>query len=156
MKKFVLGFISALILGGLIYCIFVFLPQFKSQKKGPLYDEDVKKAQEAVLCDAIKHSCSYFDKTQDSGNVRVIINAKGKPVGGLEVDMAPKPGSVQYYVKLTDKQGLALFESLPSGKYAIYFNGVNFPKEYGDSPTVPVEIIKNQIVERTIDLTPGR
>lgn len=156
MKKFVLGFISALVLIGIVYATLIFLPQLSQKKKGPLYDQDVKKAQEAVICDAIKHSCSFFDKTQDSGNVRVLINATGKPVSGLEVDVAPKPGSPQYYVRLTNKQGVALFESLPSGKYAIYFNGVNFPKKYGDSPTVPVEVIKNQTAERNINLAPGR
>lgn len=152
MKKFVLGFISALILAGLVYSVFVFLPQFKPKKKGPLYDEDVKRAQEAVICDTVKHSCSYFDKTQDSGSLKVVITAAESPVKGLEVDVAPKPGSPQYYVKLTDKQGIALFESLPLGKYAIYFNGVNFPKEYGDSPTVPVEIVKDQTKEIFIPL----
>lgn len=152
MKKFVLRFISALILGGLIYSIFIVLPQFETKKKGPLYDEDVKKAQEVVICDVVKHSCSYFDKIQDSGNVKVVISAGNNPIKGLEVDIASKPGFPQYYVKLTDKQGVALFENLPSGKYTIYFNGVNFPKEYGDSPTVPVEITKDKTKEIYVPL----
>lgn len=156
MKKFVLGFIFALVLMGLIYSVFMFLSQFQPKKKGPLYDEDVKKAQEAVICDVLKHSCSYFDKTQDSGSLSVTIIAAKGPVKGLEVDVAGKPGSPQYYVKLTDNNGVALFNNLPSDDYAIYFNGVNFPKEYGDSPTVPVEIVKNQTIERVIELTPKK
>ena len=156
MKKLVLGFISALILVGLVYAVFTFVPQFVSKKRGPLYDEDVKRAQEAVICDAVKHSCNYFDKTQGSGSLKVAIVVAKSPVKRLEVDVAGKPGSPLYYVKLTDNNGVALFNNLPSGDYAIYFNGVNFPKEYGDSPTVPVEIIKNQTIERVIELTPKR
>ncbi len=156
MKKFALGFICALVSVGLIYAAFTLLPQLGSKKKGPLYDQDVQKAKEAVICDNQKHSCASFDKTQDSGSVKVTITAKNNPVKGLEVDVAAQPGAPQYYVKLTDGSGIALFSGLPRGSYTIYFNGVNFPKEYGNSPVVPVEIVKNQTTERTIDLTLGR
>lgn len=156
MKNFILGFIAALVLVGLIYEFPSFLHGFEKEKTGLLYSEDVKKAKEAVLCDAVKHSCSYFDKVDDSGSIKIVISAGENPVKGLEVDVAPRPGSQQYYVKLTDNSGVATFENIPSGEYAIYFNGVNFPKEYGDSPTVPVEITKGQTIERAIDLTQRR
>lgn len=154
MKKFVWGFISALAAVGLVYMVFVFPPQLGSKKKGALYDNDVKKAHEAVLCDSEQHSCSYFDKVQDSGNLNVVVTAAGVPMKGLEVDAAGRPGAPRYYVKLTDDTGVALFNGLPTGSYVIYFNGVNFPKEYGDAPTVPAMITKEQTTERRIDLVP--
>lgn len=152
MNKFILGFLTALLLAAIIYGALVFLPGFFSGSKGPLYDSNIGKAEGAVLCDNQKHSCGYFGAAQNSGNLRVILTAAGNPVTGLEVDAADKPGATQYYMKLTDGSGVALFNGLPAGGYTIYFNGVNFPKEYGNAPTVPVVIEMGQTAERRIDL----
>lgn len=152
MKKLILGFVTAVLLIGIAYGISTIRLSSSHETRSPLYDQDVKKANEAVLCDNEQHSCRAFDKAQNSGNVNVTIVANGKPVSGLEVDVANTPGAVQYYMKLTDADGIASFDGLPVGNNFIYFNGVNFPKAYGDSPTVPVTVAKDQTAERRIEL----
>ncbi len=97
----------------------------------------------ATLCDAVKHTCSEYSKTSEAGTLKVVLFAKG-PVGGIEVDVGSRPGASQYYMKFSDNSGVALLEGIPGGNYSIYFNGNNFPKEYGDTQTRQVQIIKGE------------
>lgn len=153
MRKLVLGFVSILIIAALAYVGYKVFSESVFKGKSPLFG--VVKSNEAVLCDTQQHLCNSFSKTSNSGNLKVIISASGDPVKNLEVDLGVQPGAPKYYMRPTNNQGIALFEGIPSGNYFIYFNGINFPKLYGNSPTQGVEIIPNQVVERFLELTPN-
>ncbi len=133
-NKFILGLITALILGTII------IGYFKN-KTGPsqMIDKDVKNCKDLVS------GASTF------GNLKVTIVGNGKPVGNLEVDLGNRPGSVRCMQK-TDKNGMVLFEGVPTGQMFIYFNSNAFPKEFGHPPTESVTILQGQLAEKTLEL----
>jgi len=108
----------------------------------------------AVLCDQKKWSCGRYEKVEGVGDLKAIITADGEPVRRLEVDVADRPGAAQYYLKLTDEAGMALFNNLPAGSYKIYFNLNTLPGEYEGSAgtTIGVEVIAGKTTEQKIEL----
>lgn len=134
MKKYILGFIGALVLIGLVYLGY----QFISGSRGsytPVAPESLNPA------------------AKEFGTLRVEVSGKGKPIVGLEVDLGQPGGRMTY--KMTDGSGVAVFENVSVGSYDIFFNDINFPKEFARiSSTIPVEITKDRIVEKNIILEP--
>lgn len=145
MKK-ILGVILILaILAGLGYLGYkYFWPTSVNQLGGPTI--------EAQFCDTDSHTCAPITPDVNSGTLKITITAGGKSVNGLEVDVGTKPGAAKYYMMLTDTSGAVVFNGIPTGSYSIYFNGNNFPKQFGDPPSVPVEILISQTTQKTIDL----
>ena len=73
------------------------------------------------------------------------------PAKDLEVDLGTKPGATEFYMKYTDKNGIAEFDGIPSGSYVVYFNGTTFIKDYGSPTTTErVEINKNMGLVRQL------
>lgn len=160
MKQFVLGFLTATVIfaGG----FFIFnnkaddMPARQSDlstdNKANTKLDELDKPEGAVLCDMEKNSCDPYEKTGDSGNLKVSVTSFGKPVESVEVDVGSEPGAQKYYLRETDEQGIAQFDGLPSGSYKIYFNLNDFPKEYDASQLIDVKIVKGQMTEKTIEL----
>lgn len=143
MKKFYLGLLTAVILGSIAnialgYFKYGYFDKFKN------YIE-TKKAGEIKECKQLVPLASSF------GSLKVAILRSGKPVENLEVDLSDKPGPNRCVSK-TDKEGIALFEKVPAGRMAIYFNSGAFPKELGKDPTIYVEIIKDKTTEKILEL----
>ncbi len=138
MKKFILGFITALGLVALVYFSYPFIRGFFGGG-GPVSPENLN------------------PKIKDYGSLRVEIFGKGNPLGDVEVDVGnigPK-GPESFTTMVTDTKGIALFEKIPIGTYDIFFNGYHFPKGY----EIPKErnyitIVKNQLAQKRIDLAP--
>ncbi len=107
---------------------------------------------EAQLCKVDSHTCTVIPKSANSGAVKITISASGKSVGDLEVDLGTKPGAPQYYMKLTDANGTAIFDGIPAGSYVIYFNSNNFPQQFGSPPTETVTVGSGQTSVKNIDL----
>lgn len=138
MRKFILGFVSALLFVGIIYLTYPFVSGFIG---GP------KLVSPENLNPSVK----------DYGSLRVEIYGKGNPLAGVEVDLGiigPK-GPELMTIVTTDDQGAALFEKVPTGTYDLFFNGFQFPEGY----VIPreryfAEIVKDQQTEKRIDLIP--
>lgn len=113
---------------------------------------DMSGAKETQLCNVDSHTCGAVQRTADSGTLKVTVKSAGKGVSGLEVDLGARPGAPNYYIRLTDVNGVAVLTGIPAGKYYIYFNGFNFPKEYGDSPTEKVSVVSGQTTEVVINI----
>lgn len=145
-NKFLLGLATAIVLGSLFniargYTKFGYLNKIEvsNKKQGPI-DKDVKE------CGQLDSFSSTF------GTLKITILGNGKPVENLEVDLSDKPGPNRC-MKLTDKNGVVLFEKVPAKKMAIFFNNANFPKEFGpNTPVTYLEIIKDQTIEKIIEL----
>lgn len=93
---------------------------------------------------------------KDFGSLKVIVLApNGKPATEIEVDINTKPGPPKFRLD-TDKNGVAFFEQVPVGNYAIYFNKGNFPPvfEYPQQ-TYWVGVDKDKITEKVIELRPA-
>jgi len=54
----------------------------------------------------------------------------------------------------TDTGGVALFEEVPVGTYDIFWNLKAFPAGYNQPSKISVEIIKGQVTQKRVDLTP--
>jgi len=96
----------------------------------------------------------FFGKIKGENELRIKILSEGKPVKNLEVDVAKKPGPPpKGGVANTDENGIATFY-LESGKYYVFFNAANFPKnlEYPAPKQIVVE--KGKVNEYTINLIP--
>lgn len=160
MKQFLLGFLSAtLIFVGGFFALnngadtTISKQLYLLQNNGAKAPADEnEKPQGAVLCDTQKNSCASFEKTASSGNLRVTITGADKPMAKVEVDLGTVPGDVKYYMKETDDKGVAFFENIPAGFYAIYFNLNGFPEGYDASQTFSVRVIKSLTTEKTIEL----
>ncbi len=144
-----IGFILTVILVGVSG--FFLYPNFLSESRNPVGETA------AVKCYAQKNLCEKFTSAADGGSLKItIFSYTGAAAKNLEVDLGTQPGAPEYYMKYTDKNGVAEFDGIPSGAYVIYFNGVTFIKDYGSSNiTEQVEINKNQTTEKTIRLLPG-
>lgn len=93
-------------------------------------------------------------RPHDFGDLKVIATSNGKPVAGLEIDVDSQPGPPKYRDQ-TDENGVVLFEELPVGRYAIFFNGENFPKELADATLYFwVTVKKDKVTEKKIVLRP--
>lgn len=148
MKKVILGFVIILVVIVAGYFAFKFFYASKNMTPGQ---------RTAVLCSTERNVCEQFSPAANSGSLKItILTRTGTPAKDLEVDLGTKPGATEYYMKYTDKNGVAEFGGIPSGSYVVYFNGVTFIKEYGASSIiVRVEINKNQTTEKTIQLLAG-
>jgi len=96
----------------------------------------------------------FFGNIKGENELRVKILSEGKPVKNLEVDVAKKPGPPpKGGVAITNENGIATFY-LESGKYYVFFNAANFPKnlEYPGPKQIVVE--EGKVNEYTINLTP--
>ncbi len=134
MKKFILGFVSASVLIALTYFGYPYIRGFFGGSQ-PVSPQELKPG------------------VTDFGALRVKILGAGKPLSDLEVDLGEPGGTMSYM--LTDKDGVAFFENVPVGQLQIFFNDLNFPKEYVrvSSPVI-VNIVKDKITEKEIKLTP--
>ena len=146
MSKFFKVFLLLTFLGSLGFLINkYFSPTSKDQLGGPTV--------EAQFCGTDSHTCLPIQQNPNSGILKIKVTASGKSVSNLEVDVAGKPGANEYYMMLTDVSGAVTFEYLPAGMYSIYFNGNNFPEQYGKPPVVPVEITIGETTQKNINLT---
>ncbi len=132
MKKFFLGFITALVLVALVYFGQSFIRGFFGGG-GPIAPEQLN------------------PEAKDFGALKVEIFGAGKPVKDLEVDLGEPGGRMSY--TMTDNNGVALFEKVSIGVYSIFFNDVNYPKEFVRvSSPISVKILKDQTTEKRIEL----
>lgn len=94
----------------------------------------------------------YFKYFVPKGDLKITIVSNGQPVKNLEVDVNENPGPPKYHDE-TDKNGVVLFEGLPIGNYAIYFNQNNFPNnlEYPRNNSYAA-VKQNSIKEKEIEL----
>lgn len=92
---------------------------------------------------------------QEFGSLKVIITTnKTQLVSGIEVDVADHPGT-KMTVGVTDNNGTVVFEKMPVGNFVIFFNDVTYPKSFERvSALIPVQIIKGQVTEKNIELSP--
>ncbi len=168
MKKIVLGSVAAVILliGGFFIYNSYSSPssveqvvtqsptQVPTQSSQPSYQQSDRaaKADETLYCNVQKNSCSSYEKTQNSGDLKVTINSASGPAGNLEVDVAYRPGASQYYMRATDDKGVAVFNDLPEGNYKIYFNSSNFLAGYDFRQTIDVKVTADQTAEMVVEL----
>lgn len=138
-NKFILGLVTALVLGIIVNIILNSIKSGYPKGQKQAIDKDVKNCKDLVSGETA------------FGNLKVTIIGKGKPVENLEVDLSRRPGPVRCMQK-TDKDGVALFTGVPSGKMVIYFNTGAFPRELGKDPTIYVEIVKDKTVEKLLEL----
>lgn len=145
MKKFIFGLIIIFVVIVAGYIAFKFFNSSKNMIPGQ---------RRAVLCNTERNVCEQFTQTSDSGSLKIaILTSTGIPAKDLEVNLGIKPGATEYYMKYTDKNGVAEFDGIPSGFYVVYFNDTTFIKDYGSPTTTErIEINKNQITEKTIKL----
>lgn len=139
MKNFVLGFISALVIIGLIYTITEFLiPGFKSASQQNRISE------QKIECQNIN------PEVREYGNLKLQVIYQGQPASDLEVDLSREPGADEYCYKTTDSQGYITVNKMPVGNYYVYFNMSNYPDKYG----IPSAQEKFQIdADKTLEFT---
>jgi|SRR3989344_4937438 len=139
MKKFILGFISACVLVGLIYFGYPIIRGFFGGSGGPVSPSELN------------------PEVKDFGILRVEVFGKGQPIADVAVDLGkigPRgPEGAMSEVR-TDVNGVALFENVPVGVYDIFWNLTAFPQEYNQPATISVEIKKGQTTQKRINLTP--
>lgn len=139
MKKFILGFIAALVLMGAGFGIYKFITGTVGPGSGgPVAPEALKPG---VL---------------DYGVLKIrVLGSGGAPLSNVEIDLgtigAKGPEGPMAFLR-TDKNGVALFEKVPIGAYDVFWNSYFFPKEYEQPPKIKIEIIKGQTTEKTIEL----
>lgn len=136
-KNFTLGFIAALVFIGIIYWAYPLIFGIKSN--------------EIVPPDELKHGST------DIGTLKVEIFANGAPLSGVEVYLGTigdnGPVGPMSIVK-TNEHGLALFEPVPAGTYDIFWNAETFPQGYNQPPVMSVEIARDKVIEKVIELIP--
>lgn len=136
MKKFILGFVSALILVAVAYygypVVNGFIFGFSNQGK-PLAPSELMPGATAF------------------GNLKIEVTSGGRAVTNLEVDLGQPGGRMSYTI--TDSYGIALFEKVSVGTYNVFFNDINFPKDLVRlSSVVPVEVKDGITTEKKIEL----
>jgi len=95
------------------------------------------------------------DSLAANGTLQVVIlDAEGRPIVGLEVDLwtieaLPGPPDVDFVI--TDENGVATFV-VPSGKYKVGFNLVNFPEQFTCPPWTPVTVKAGETTVKVIEL----
>ena len=136
-KNFILGFLAALIFIGIIYWGYPLISGIKSN--------------EIVPSNELKHGST------DIGTLKVEIFANGAPLSGVEVYLGTignnGPVGPMSAVK-TNEKGLALFEPVPAGTYDIFWNTKTFPQGYNQPPVMSVEITRDKVIEKVIELIP--
>ena len=131
MKSFILGFIAALVLIGVIYFGYPFIRGFFGG--GPVSPSELMPGAKVF------------------GNLKVQLTGAGKPLPNIEVDLGQPGGRMSFTT--TDADGVAFFLNVPVGAYNIFFNDLNYPKEFERvSSVIPVEIAKDKTTEKKIDL----
>ena len=82
-----------------------------------------------------------------------LIMDNGLPLENVEVDLADQPGAPPVGgVAITDQNGLAVFNVKP-GKYFVFFNDNNFPKNVKSPELQPVEVKSGEINKIEILMT---
>ncbi len=92
---------------------------------------------------------------KEFGSLKVtLLDPNGKPAKEIEVDVNPQPGPPKFRGD-TDKDGTVIFEHLPVGSYAIFFNKGNFPPVFEYPQQIYwVSVGKDKVTEKIIDLRP--
>ncbi len=138
MKKFVLGFISALAVIAVLFLAYLAL-RGSFSGGGPVSPENLKPG------------------IKDYGSLRVEVFGKGSPLGDVEVDLGeigPSGPTGPMSFAVTDSSGVAVFEKVPVGNYDIFFNSNHFPSGYVPPQRVSVNIAKDQVMQKRVDLAP--
>jgi hypothetical protein len=133
MKKYLIGFVSALVLVGAVFIGRSFILGFFGS--GGL-----------ISPDALNPAATEF------GDLNVTVRAGGRPVANLEVDLGTPGGRMSNAV--TNGDGVAAFTHVSVGTFNIFFNDLNFPQRFARVSRVPVQIAKDQRTEKTIELLP--
>lgn len=96
---------------------------------------------------------NLIDGAQKFGSLKVIITAgKTAFVSNVEVDVGEHPGG-KMAVEITDRNGTAFFEKMPTGNFVIFFNDATFPKNFERvSSLIPVKIVEGETTEQKIEL----
>lgn len=137
MRRFIFGFISALVAVAVIFIAYLVIRSFFGS--GPVSPQNLKPG------------------VKDYGTLRIEVFGKGNPLGDVEVDLGevgPNGPTGPMSFAVTDTNGLAVFEKVPVGDYDIFFNANHFPKGYVAPPSVSVSIAKDQVAQKRIDLAP--
>lgn len=135
MKRFIFGFAAALAVIAVLYFAYPIIRGFFGGGGGPMIPSE------------LMPGATVF------GNLKVQIMGGGKPLPNVEVDLGQPGGRMSY--ALTDSDGIAFFLNVPVGGYNIFFNDLNYPKEFARvSSLIPVEIAKDTTTEKKIELTP--
>ena len=136
MKKFIFGFIAALALVALIYFGYPLIRGFQGDS-GPVAPEQLN------------------PDAKEFGELKVGVFSGSQPLAGVEVDLGKigpsGPVGAMSAVK-TDSQGTALFQKVPVGAYDIFWNLNAFPGGYSVPSNIPVEILKDKITEKRVEL----
>jgi hypothetical protein len=146
-KKVLLILVLTLVLGGLGFAGYKYYLSHQATST-----QNTPEAGSTQLCDLKKNTCNSFEATSDSGTLRITLVNGSDPAPDLEVDLGSRPGAEQYYMKMTDAGGVALFEGIPAGSYVIYFNLNAFPSAYGTPQTQSVTVVKGQTETLEIQL----
>ncbi len=134
-KNFVLGFLAALIFIGVIYFAYPLISGFRGITVVP--PNELKRG------------------STDIGTLKIYVFAEGTPLSGVEVNLGtigPNGPVGPMSVVETDEQGLALFEPVPAGVYDVFWNNNNFPFQYKQPPVMSIEIARDKVIEKTIEL----
>ncbi len=96
-----------------------------------------------------------------AGNAKLevkLVNETGTPLSKIEVDIGEKSGPPpEGGHVLTDENGIATFNIQP-GNYFIFFNTLNFPKNFvnptseSEHQTIQVQVEENKLNEKKIIL----
>lgn len=136
MKKFTLGFVSAVVVAAVLFFAYLAIRSL-SGGGGPVSPENLKPG------------------VKDYGSLRVEVFGRGNPLADVEVDLGEigsngPTGPMSFTI--TDSSGVASFEKVPVGSYDIFFNSNHFPNGYVPPQRVSISIAKDQIVQKRIDL----
>ena len=142
-KKFILGSILiVVVVAGYLAFKFFFI------------SEDTAPGQHTtVLCNTERNVCEQFTPASNSGLLKItILTRTGMPAKDLEVDLGTKPGATEFYMKYTDKNGIA------EAKKTL-LSGLNKPHGlafYGSGNTTYLYVAETQQVARyTYDVKSG-
>lgn len=133
-KKFLLGFVAGLFLSGFLFAGYPVIRGFFASEP-------------PVAPDKLNPAATDF------GGLRVTVTGMGRPVANLEVDLGTPGGRMSNTI--TDVNGVALFKHVSVGDFNIFFNDLNYPQQFARvSSLIPVQIMKDQTVEKSIALMP--
>lgn len=158
MKTFLSGLVTALIVGFVANVLLGYIKfgYFQNPEKilgglTKIFNGAAPQGNGAPIDKDVKNCKDLISEATSFGTLKVIVTGNGKPIENLEVDVSRKPGP-QRCMEKTRAEGVVLFSDVPAGKMVIYFNNADFPKEFGASPVISVDIVSGQILEKTIEL----
>ncbi|HLD96460.1 MAG TPA: hypothetical protein VI794_01965 [Patescibacteria group bacterium] len=159
MRNFIRGLVLILVLSGLVlggYQLFLFLKN-RQNSSPPANEQPVQR------CNFRTETCEPITANAETGVLKVTTTVDGQVGKGIEIDLFSRPQpeeavNFDAYVKISNRDGIALFEAVPAGTYYIFFNNTGFPKEFGEPEGLgpvgqKVVVVKGQTKEANLDLS---